>query len=141
MNCTLSVYKYLICEYCLCQFLSLYQQFVSRRIQPLPQQKTQQIRHQKDICLKILQKTNNNSNDENDQKENLEVNHFCLKCKSHSLTLEGLNTYEGKRIQIINCNRCGYEWQESWILPNWLWIKSSLLDNHWTSERWNQRVM
>lgn len=38
---------------------------------------------------------------------------------------------------MINCKACDYEWQESWILPNWFWLKSSSPNNHWTSERWN----
>ena len=38
---------------------------------------------------------------------------------------------------MINCKACDHEWQESWILPNWFWLKSSSPNNHWTSERWN----
>ena len=63
--------------------------------------------------------------------------HHCPRCESHYLAFESLNTYEGKQIQLINCKTCEYEWQESWILPNWFWLKSSSQDNHWTSERWN----
>jgi DNA-directed RNA polymerase subunit M/transcription elongation factor TFIIS len=75
--------------------------------------------------------------DKNDQKKNTDIKHFCPKCKSHSLTFEGLNIHEGKQIQLINCKACGYEWQETWTLPNWFWLKSSSPNNHWTSERWN----
>ena len=32
---------------------------------------------------------------------------------------------------------CSFEWQETWTLPNWLWLKSSQSNNHWTSDRWN----
>jgi hypothetical protein len=63
--------------------------------------------------------------------------HHCPRCESHSLAFESLNTYEGKQIQLINCKTCEYEWQETWTLPNWFWLKSSSPDNHWTSERWN----
>jgi hypothetical protein len=63
--------------------------------------------------------------------------HLCPICQSNSLSFEGLNIYEGKQIQLINCKVCDYEWQETWKLPNWYWIKSSSPDNHWTSERWN----
>jgi DNA-directed RNA polymerase subunit M/transcription elongation factor TFIIS len=77
------------------------------------------------------------NNDKNDQKKNTDIKHLCPKCKSHSLTFEGLNIHEGKQIQLINCGACSYEWQESWILPNWFWLKSSSPYNHWTSERWN----
>jgi DNA-directed RNA polymerase subunit M/transcription elongation factor TFIIS len=79
----------------------------------------------------------NNNSDKNNQK-NSDLKHFCPKCKSHSLTFEGLNTYKGEQIQLINCSACEYEWQETWILPNWFWIKSSSPNNHWTSERWNK---
>ena len=81
--------------------------------------------------------TDNNNNDKGDQKKNSDVKHFCPKCKSHSLTFEGLGIPEGKQIQLINCNACGYEWQETWTLPNWFWLKSSSPDGHWTSDRWN----
>jgi DNA-directed RNA polymerase subunit M/transcription elongation factor TFIIS len=70
----------------------------------------------------------NNNSDKNNQK-NSDLKHFCPKCKSHSLTFEGLNTYDGKQIQLINCKVCDYEWQETWILPNWFWLKSSSPDN------------
>ena len=60
--------------------------------------------------------------------------HICPKCESHSLSFKALNAYEGKQIQLISCKTCDFEWQETWTLPNWFWIKSSLLDNHWTSE-------
>jgi hypothetical protein len=78
----------------------------------------------------------NNDSDKNDKK-NLNVKHFCPRCKSYSLTFEGLNIHEGKQIQLINCRACGYEWQETWILPSWFWLKSSSPNNHWTSERWD----
>ena len=81
--------------------------------------------------------TNNNNGDKGNEKENLDAKHFCPKCKSHSLAFEGLNTYGGKQIQLINCKACDYEWQETWTLPNWFWLKSTSPDNHWTSERWN----
>ena len=73
----------------------------------------------------------------NVQKKNVDLNHSCLKCNSHSLSFEGLDTFEGKRIHLINCNDCNFELQEMWTLPNWFWLKSSSPDNHWTSERWN----
>jgi predicted Zn-ribbon and HTH transcriptional regulator len=76
-------------------------------------------------------------NNNGDQKKNVDVKHFCPKCKSQSLSFEGLNTYEGRQIQLINCKTCGYEWQETWMLPNWFWLKSSSPDSHWTTERWN----
>jgi hypothetical protein len=80
---------------------------------------------------------NNNNGDKNDQTKNVDAKHFCPNCKSGSLTFEGISTYEGKQIQIINCKMCGYEWQETWTLPNWFWLKLSSADSHWTSERWN----
>jgi hypothetical protein len=73
----------------------------------------------------------------NVQKNNADANHYCPKCNSHSLSFEALDTAEGKRIHLINCNDCNFEWQEIWSLPNWFWLKSSSPDNHWTSERWN----
>jgi DNA-directed RNA polymerase subunit M/transcription elongation factor TFIIS len=81
--------------------------------------------------------TDNTSSDKNDQKKNSDVNHFCPKCKSQSLTFESLSISEGKQIQLINCKACDHEWQETWTLPNWFWLKSSSPHNHWTSERWN----
>ena len=78
---------------------------------------------------------NSNNNDKNDQKKNIDVNHSCPRCKSHSLTFEGLSTSEGKVVQLINCKSCSFEWQETWTLPNWFWLKSSSQDNHWTSKR------
>ena len=85
----------------------------------------------------IAEDTTDKTTDKNDQKKNSDVKHFCPKCKSHDLTFEGLNTYEGKRIQLIECAACGYDWQEAWTLPNWFWLKSTSPNNHWTSERWN----
>ena len=81
--------------------------------------------------------TDNTNNNKIDKKQNLDTKHFCPKCKSHSLSFEGLNIYEGKQIQLINCRACGHEWQETWMLPNWLWLKSFSPTYHWTSERWN----
>ena len=81
---------------------------------------------------------NNNDDDKNDQKKKADIKHSCSKCSSHSLTFEGLGISEGKQIQFIGCNDCSFEWQETWILPNWFWLKSSSPDNHWTSER-NQK--
>jgi DNA-directed RNA polymerase subunit M/transcription elongation factor TFIIS len=83
--------------------------------------------------------TDNNNSDKSDPKKNSDIKHFCPKCKSHSLTFEGLNTYGGKQIQLINCKSCEYEWQETQTLPNWYWLKLSSPDNHWTSERWNSQ--
>ena len=81
--------------------------------------------------------TDNNNSDKGDQNRNVDSKHFCPKCKSHSLSFEGLNIDRGRQIQLINCKTCGYEWQETWTLPNWFWLKLSSPDNHWTSERWN----
>jgi hypothetical protein len=74
-----------------------------------------------------------------DNYKNVDANHTCPKCSSRSLTFEGLDLAEGKRIHLINCNDCNFEWQEIWSLPNWYWIKSSSPDNHWASERWMDR--
>jgi DNA-directed RNA polymerase subunit M/transcription elongation factor TFIIS len=84
--------------------------------------------------------TDNNSNgnindDKKDQNKNVDVKHSCPRCNSHSLTFEGLSTSEGKVVQLINCKSCSFEWQETWTLPNWFWLKSSSPDNHWTSDR------
>ncbi|SRR5215204_1962872 len=79
--------------------------------------------------------SNSNDNDKNNQKKNVDVKHFCPRCNSHSLTFERLSISEGKVIQLINCKACSFEWQETWTLPNWFWLKSSLPYNHWTSER------
>jgi hypothetical protein len=83
----------------------------------------------------------NNSDDNNKsvQKKYVDSNHYCPKCNSYSLSFQGLDTAEGKRIQLIDCNDCGFELQEMWLLPNWFWLKSSSPDNYWTSERWNVR--
>jgi hypothetical protein len=78
-------------------------------------------------------------NYKNDEKKNVDGNHSCPKCSSHSLSFEGLDLPEGKRIYLINCNDCNFEWQEMWSLPNWFWLKSSSPDIHWTSEIWNVR--
>jgi DNA-directed RNA polymerase subunit M/transcription elongation factor TFIIS len=69
---------------------------------------------------------NSNNNDKDDQKKKGDINHSCLKCNSHSLSFEGrLDIYEGKRSQLIHCNGCGFEWQDTWTLSNWSWLKSS----------------
>src|SRR5688572_19638564 len=60
--------------------------------------------------------TDNNNSDKGDQKKNSDVKHFCPKCKLHSLTFEGLRIFEGKRIQLISCKDCNFEWQETWTL-------------------------
>jgi Zn finger protein HypA/HybF involved in hydrogenase expression len=73
----------------------------------------------------------------NAQKKNVDSDHYCPKCNSHSLSFEGLDTFEGKRIHLIDCNDCNFEWQETWTLSNWFWLKSSSPETHWTSERWN----
>jgi DNA-directed RNA polymerase subunit M/transcription elongation factor TFIIS len=78
-----------------------------------------------------------NYNYNNAQKKKVDPNHYCPKCNSHSLFFEGLDTAEGKRIQLIDCSECNFEWQETWTLSNWFWLKSSSPENHWTSERWN----
>ena len=83
-----------------------------------------------EIDDKRRDKSSNNNRIQNDK-------HICPNCESLNLSFESLNTYSGKQIQLINCRVCGYEWQETWILPNWFWLKSSSPDNHWTSERWN----
>ena len=62
---------------------------------------------------------------------------FVHKCNSGSLTFEGTNSGSGKLIHTITCT-CGFEWQETWALTNWFWLKSSSPDDHWTSKRWNQ---
>jgi hypothetical protein len=69
-------------------------------------------------------------NYKNDQKKNVDPNHSCPKCSSHSLSFEGLDLLEGKRIHLINCNDCNFEWQEMWSLPNWFWLKSLPPDNY-----------
>lgn len=84
-----------------------------------------------------IQFTDNNYNKRN-QKKNTDVNHFCPECRLHSLTFEGLSIDKGKLIQLINCKVCGFEWQETWTLPNWFWLKSASPEGHWTNERWNQ---
>jgi DNA-directed RNA polymerase subunit M/transcription elongation factor TFIIS len=85
-----------------------------------------------------LNKSNNDNNNDA-QKKNVDANHSCPKCSSHGLSFEGLDLPEGKRIYLINCNDCNFEWQEMWSLPNWFWLKSSSPDKYWTSERWNVR--
>jgi DNA-directed RNA polymerase subunit M/transcription elongation factor TFIIS len=83
---------------------------------------------------------NNNNVNENDEQKNVggDVNHSCPKCNSHSLSFEGLSMSEGRQIQLINCSTCGFEWLKMWVLPNWFWLKSSLLYNHWISIMWNE---
>jgi hypothetical protein len=68
--------------------------------------------------------------------------HLCPQCKSHFLTVQPIDDMDidkkgGQSIQSIKCRDCGSHWKETWTLPNWFWLKSSSLDNHWTSERWN----
>jgi hypothetical protein len=85
--------------------------------------------------------TDDKLNKERSNKKIQNGKHLCPNCESHSLSFESLNMYEGKQIQLINCKSCDYEWQESWLLPNWFWLKSSSPDNHWTSDRWNAEPM
>jgi hypothetical protein len=49
--------------------------------------------------------------------------HLCLKCNSHSLTLQPseINREGGYVLQSIECQYCGYQWQEIWTLPSWSW--------------------
>src|SRR5918994_5009068 len=63
----------------------------------------------------------------NKDKSNKKIQYdkHCPNCESRSLSFEGLNNYEGKQIQLINCKSCDYEWEETWTLPNWFWLKSS----------------
>jgi hypothetical protein len=56
------------------------------------------------------------------------------RCDSHSLTLERHSISEWKQIQFVSCETCGSEWRETWILPNWFWLKTSFSDNHWISQ-------
>jgi DNA-directed RNA polymerase subunit M/transcription elongation factor TFIIS len=87
----------------------------------------------------ITYNNSNNVNDKDVQKRiSGDVNHSCPKCNSHSLSFEGLNILEGKQIQLINCSTCSFEWLEMWVLPNWLWLKSSSPHDHWTSVIWNE---
>src|SRR5215204_5097177 len=71
---------------------------------------------------------NNNDNNKNVQKKYADVNHSCPKCKSHSLSFEGLDISKGKGIQMIDCNDCNFEKEEMWSLQNWFWLKSSAPD-------------
>ena len=75
-----------------------------------------------------------NSNNKNGERKIHNTKHVCPKCNSGSLTFEGTNTGNGKLIQTITCT-CGFEWQETWILSNWFWLKSSSSDDHWTSNK------
>ena len=79
----------------------------------------------------------NNKNGKNDDKKIHDIKHFCPVCNSNVLVFEGLSTSHGEMIQLVDCQICSFEWQETWTLPNWLWLKSSQSDNHWTSDRWN----
>jgi hypothetical protein len=45
------------------------------------------------------------------------------RCNSHSLTLERRSTSEGKQILFVSCETRGSEWRETWVLPNWFWLK------------------
>lgn len=78
-----------------------------------------------------------NKNGKNDDKKIHDIKHFCPICNSNMLTFEGLSTSHGELIQLVDCQICSFEWQETWTLPNWLWLKSSKSDYHWTSDRWN----
>jgi DNA-directed RNA polymerase subunit M/transcription elongation factor TFIIS len=87
----------------------------------------------------ITYNNSNNINDKDGQKRaGGDVNHSCPRCNLHSLSFEGLKISEGKQIQLINCSTCGFEWLEMWVLPNWLWLKSSSSYNHWTSVIWDE---
>ena len=91
-----------------------------------------------DRCLyESTTQTSSNKNGKNDEKKIQDIKHFCPVCNSNVLTLEGLSTSHGEMIQLVDCKICSFEWQETWTLPNWLWLKSSQSDNHWTSDRWN----
>ena len=79
----------------------------------------------------------NNKNGKNDDKKIHDSKHFCPICNSNMLSFEGLSTSHGELIQLVDCKICSFEWQETWTLPNWLWLKSSQSDYHWTSDRWN----
>ena len=83
----------------------------------------------------------------NKDKSNNEIQNgerLCPQCKSHLLTNQPINTEteqdtntdRGQSVQSIKCRDCGFQWQETWRLPNWIWLKSSSPDNHWT-QRWN----
>jgi hypothetical protein len=85
---------------------------------------TQKINH-RDIVV-----TDDKLNKDKSNKKIQNDKHLCPNCESHSLSFESLNTYEGKRIQLINCKSCDYEWQESWTLPNWFWLKLSSPNIH-----------
>ncbi|MGI8831326.1 MAG: hypothetical protein ACR2IS_01670 [Nitrososphaeraceae archaeon] len=76
----------------------------------------------------------NNKNSKNDEKRIQNTKHACPRCNSGSLTFEGTSAGNGKLIQTITCI-CGFEWQETWALSNWFWLKSSSSDDHWTSNR------
>jgi hypothetical protein len=79
----------------------------------------------------------NNKNGKNHEKIIQDITHFCPVCNSNMLTFEGLSTSHGEMIHLVNCKICSFEWQETWTLPNWLWLKSSQSGYHWTSDRWN----
>jgi hypothetical protein len=72
----------------------------------------------------------------------------CPQCKSLFLTAQpiniateqDINTDQGQSVQSIKCRNCGFQWQETWRLPNWIWLKSSSPDNHWT-QKWNTEPM
>ena len=76
----------------------------------------------------------------NKDKSNNEIQNgerLCPQCKSHLDT----NTDRGQSVQSIKCQDCGFQWQETWRLPNWIWLKSSSQDNNEDSERWNIELM
>ena len=91
----------------------------------------------------LTDNNNSNNNDKNDQNKNVDVKHSCPRCNSHSLTFERLSTSEGKVVQLINCKSCSFEWQETWTLPNWFWLKSSkyLPYNHWIARKVRWGIM
>jgi hypothetical protein len=72
---------------------------------------------------------------------------LCPQCKSLSLTAQPINpdteqqtkTDQGQSIQSLTCQDCGFQWQETWRLPNWIWLKSSSPDNHWT-QKWMFKI-
>jgi formate dehydrogenase maturation protein FdhE len=91
-----------------------------------------------DRCLyDSITENSNNKNGKNDEKKIQDIKHFCPVCNSNMLTFEVLSTSHGEVIQLVDCKICSFEWQETWTLPNWFWLKSSHSDHHWTLDRWN----
>ena len=72
--------------------------------------------------------------------------HICLQCKSHSLTLQPVNTDRegGQSVQSIKCQDCGFQLKEIWTLPSWSWLKSSSWSSssypHWTYTGRSQQI-